>query len=283
MDYILRNTIAIQGNIASNPVHQNAKSSVRQLRRAPARHQLPSLSFTFCYTVFAVIFSWIAIIKYADDFVVTASDKDTLTDIKEMLKEFLGQRGLILSEEKTKLTSIHEGFDFLGWNFRKYKGKLIIKPSNKSVSKIRKTISKIIKDNKTSTQENLIYQLNQVTRGWAEYHHSVCAKEIFAKIDHTTWEMLWRWAKRRHPNKPKGWIVNKYWKYHKGRNWSFKTDKNILFCMNDMPIVRYPQVKLDANPFLDSEYFINRKKNRDRKRRKAIRSNRAAQIGYYAL
>ena len=109
------------------------------------------------------------------------------------------------------------------------------------------------------------------------------AKEIFAKIDHTTWEMLWRWAKRRHPNKPKGWIVNKYWKYHKGRNWSFKTDKNILFCMNDMPIVRYPQVKLDANPFLDSEYFINRKKNRDRKRRKAIRSNKAAQIGYYAL
>lgn len=223
------------------------------------------------------------LIKYADDFVVTASDKDTLTDIKEMLKEFLGQRGLILSEEKTKLTSIHEGFDFLGWNFRKYKGRLIIKPSDKSVSKIRKTISKIIKDNKTSTQENLIYQLNQVIRGWAEYHHSVCAKEIFAKIDHTTWEMLWRWAKRRHPNKPKGWIVNKYWKYHKGRNWSFKTDKNILFCMNDMPIVRYPQVKLDANPFLDSEYFINRKKNRDRKRRKAIRSNRAAQIGYYAL
>lgn len=223
------------------------------------------------------------LIRYADDFIVTASDMETLIDIKEMLKKFLYQRGLILSDEKTKITSIHEGFDFLGWNFRKYNGKLIIKPSDKSVRKIRSTISRLIKDNKTSTQENLIYQLNQVSRGWAEYHHSVCAKQTYAKIDHTTWEMLWRWAKRRHPNKSKNWIVNRYWKNHKGRNWSFKSDKNILFYMSDMPIVRYPQIRLDANPFLDIEYFRKRKESRDVKRRKAIRSNRAAQIGYYAL
>lgn len=214
---------------------------------------------------------------------MTASDRETLKDIKEMLKIFLGQRGLTLSEEKTKLTSIHEGFDFLGWNFRKYNGKLIIKPSNKSIRKIRKTISEVIKENKTSTQENLIYQLNQIIRGWAEYHHSACSKETFSQIDHTTWEMLWKWAKRRHPNKCKSWIVNKYWKYHKGRNWSFKSDKNVLFYMNDMPIIRYPQLRLNTNPFLDVEYFENRKKNRDSKRRKAIRSNKAAQIGYYAL
>ena len=193
------------------------------------------------------------------------------------------QRGLILSEEKTKITSIHDGFDFLGWNFRKYNGKLIIKPSNKSICKIRKTLSDIIKCNKTSTQENLIYQLNQVTRGWAEYHHPACSKETFGKIDHTIWEMLWKWTKRRHPNKSKGWIVNKYWKNHKGRSWSFKSEKNILFYMSDMPIVRYPQIKLSANAFLDTEYFANRKKNRDMKRLRAIRSNRAAHIGYYAL
>lgn len=141
--------------------------------------------------------------KYADDFIVTASDRETLKGIKEMLKIFLGQRGLILSEEKTKLTSIHEGFDFLGWNFRKYNGKLIIKPSSKSIRKIRKTISEVIKENKTSTQENLIYQLNQIIRGWAEYHHSACSKETFSQIDHIIWEMLWKWAKRRHPNKCK--------------------------------------------------------------------------------
>lgn len=223
------------------------------------------------------------LIKYADDFIVTATDRETLKDIKEMLNIFLGKRGLILSEEKTKLTSIHEGFDFLGWNFRKYNGKLIIKPSNKSIRKIRKTISEVIKENKTSTQENLIYQLNQIIRGWAEYHHSACSKETFSQIDHIIWEMLWKWAKRRHPNKCKSWIVNKYWKYHKGRSWSFKSDKNVLFYMNDMPIIRYPQLRLNTNPFLDAEYFENRKKNRDSRRRKAIRSNKAAQIGYYAL
>ena len=121
------------------------------------------------------------LIKYADDFIVTASDRETLKDIKEMLKIFLGKRGLILSEEKTKLTSIHEGFNFLGWNFRKYNGKLIIKPSNKSIRKIRKTISEVIRENKTNTQENLIYQLNQIIRGWAEYHHSACSKETFSQ------------------------------------------------------------------------------------------------------
>ena len=93
------------------------------------------------------------------------------------------------------MTSIHEGFDFLGWNFRKYNGKLIIKPSNKSIRKIRKTISEVIKGNKTSTQESLIYQLNQIIRGWAEYHHSACSKKTFSQIDHTTWEMLWNGRK----------------------------------------------------------------------------------------
>jgi len=150
------------------------------------------------------------LIKYADDFVVTASNRETLEEIKEMVKTFLLERGLTLSEEKTMITHIQDGFDFLGWNFRKYNDKLIIKPSEKSVRKVKQTISKTIKSNKTSTQQGLIFQLNQVIRGWAEYHHTVCAKETFSKIDYNTWEMLWRWAKRRHPNKSKSWIVTKY-------------------------------------------------------------------------
>lgn len=223
------------------------------------------------------------LIKYADDFVVTASNKETLEVIKEMLKTFLLERGLTLSEEKTKITHIKEGFDFLGWNFRKYKDKLIIKPSEKSIRKVKQTISKIIKTNKTSTQERVIYLLNQVTRRWAEYHHTVCAKETFSKIDHCVWEMLWRWSKRRHPNKSKNWIVKKYWKNHKGRSWSFMSDKNILFYMNDMPILRNAQLRLNANPFLDIDYFNKREKERRFKRQKAIKSNKAALIGYYAL
>lgn len=223
------------------------------------------------------------VVRFADDFIVTASDKKTLEEIKPMIEGFLRTRGLILSEEKTVITHINDGFDFLGWNFRKFKGKLIIKPSHKSMSKITKKVSEIIKKNRTSTQQTLIQKLNEVIVGWANYHHSACAKKCFHTMDHRIWEMLWRWAKRRHPNKGKGWIVNKYWKTHKGRKWTFMSDKNILFLMMDMPIVRKGQIALGKNPFLDREYFEYRAKKHRLNRKKAICSNRAAQIGYYAL
>ncbi len=223
------------------------------------------------------------VVRFADDFIVTASDKDTLEKIKSMIENFLRERGLTLSKEKTVITHINTGFDFLGWNFRKYKGKLIIKPSHKSMCKITQRISAIIKENRTAKQEDLIRKLNEAIVGWANYHHSACAKKSYSTIDHRTWEMLWRWAKRRHPNKSKGWIVSRYWKTHKGRKWTFMSDKNILFLMMDMPIVRKGQMALNKNPFLDQAYFENRSKQHRLNRKKAICSNRAAQINYYAL
>ena len=123
------------------------------------------------------------LVRYADDFVVTGTDIETLEEIRDLLKEFLAQRGLVLSEEKTKITSIQEGYDFLGWNFRKYRGKMIIKPSNKSVHKVRMTISNTIRNNKTSTQANLIYQLNQVMRGWVNYFGMADMKSLLVKTD----------------------------------------------------------------------------------------------------
>lgn len=163
------------------------------------------------------------------------------------------------------------------------KGKLIIKPSHKSMSRMTKKISGVIKDNRAATQETLIRRLNEVIVGWADYHHSTCAKRSFSTIDHRIWEMLWRWSKRRHPNKSKSWIVRRYWKTHKGRKWTFMSDKNVLFLMMDMPIVRKGQMALDKNPFLDPGYFEQRAKKHRLNRKKAICSNRAAQIGYYAL
>jgi retron-type reverse transcriptase len=102
-------------------------------------------------------------------------------------------------------------------------------------------------------------------------------------LDHCIWEMLWKWSRRRHPNKGKGWIVKKYWKNHKGRSWSFMSEKNILFYMNDMPILRNTQLRLNTNPFLDLEYFEKRDKDKKLRRLKAMKSNKAALIGYYAL
>ncbi len=121
------------------------------------------------------------------------------------------------------------------------------------MSRITKKISGVIKDNRAATQETLIRRLNEVIVGWADYHHSTCVKRSFSTIDHHIWEMLWRWSKRRHPNKSKSWIVRK------------------------------GQMALDKNPFLDPGYFEQRAKKHRLNRKKAICSNRAAQIGYYAL
>jgi RNA-directed DNA polymerase len=130
------------------------------------------------------------VVRFADDFVVTANSREVLEDIKDMIIEFLGQRGLELSVEKTVITHINDGFDFLGGNFRKFNEKLIIKPSSKSINKVTQTISELIHNSRTVLQEQLIYRINEVTRGWANYHHSVCSKKAFALMDYRIWEMV---------------------------------------------------------------------------------------------
>ena len=139
--------------------------------------------------------------RYADDFIVTADSEETAKEVKELIEVLLKERGLELSEEKTLITHIDQGFDFLGWNFRKYNGKLLIKPSKKSIDSVTRKISDIIKGGKAWTQENLIGALNPIITGWTNYHRTVISKDIFCKLDYRVWNMLWRWAKRRHPKK----------------------------------------------------------------------------------
>ncbi|MHC1599816.1 MAG: group II intron reverse transcriptase/maturase [Candidatus Methanospirareceae archaeon] len=199
-------------------------------------------------------------VRYADDFVVTATSKETAEDIAEVVKEFLKERGLELSDEKTHITHIDCGFNFLGWNFRKYKGKLLIKPSKKSIAKVTKKISDVIKRAKAWKQENLINALNPIIVGWSNYHRSVVSTEVFSNLDSITWNMLWRWAKRRHPDKnSKTWVSNRYWHTIGTRNWVFSTRKNRLKLFSDTKIIRHIGLKLDKNPYLDSKYFKLRK------------------------
>jgi RNA-directed DNA polymerase len=205
-------------------------------------------------------------LRYADDFIVTADSEETAKEIKELIDVFLKERGLELSEEKTLITHIDQGFDFLGWNFRKYKGKLLIKPSRKSIENVKHKISDMIKKGKALKQEDLIGALNPIITGWTNYHQSVVSKETFSKLDYTIWNMLWRWAKRRHPNKSKSWIAKKYWHSEGTRKWVFSTKKNKLKLFSDTKIVRHTRLKLDRNPYLDREYFdVRRYKLRARK------------------
>lgn len=199
-------------------------------------------------------------VRYADDFIITAATKEIAEEVKVIIGDFLKTRGLELSEEKTLITHIDDGFDMLGWTFRKFKGKLIVKPSKKSIKSFVASLSEtILKRGKAWKQEILIEKLNQQIRGWTNYHQSVCASESFTHIDFVLYNLLWRWAKRRHPHKGKWWVSLNYWHRRGNRNWVFSTEDKELLRVDHISIVRHTKVRMDANPYLDTEYFIKRK------------------------
>ena len=179
-------------------------------------------------------------------------------EVKSVIIKFLAERGLSLSEEKTKIVHISEGFDFLSWNFRKYNGKLLIKPSVKAVSTITMNIGTIIRKAKGMSQDNLIRVLNPVIMGWALYHRNAVSSEIFSKMNHVVWGMLWHWAKRRHPNKGHHWIVQKYWQSMDNTKRVFTSFKSTLLLFTDIKIKRHIMAQLGKNPFLDVDYFDKR-------------------------
>lgn len=200
------------------------------------------------------------LVRYADDFIVTAATKEIAEEAKEIIRDFLKTRGLELSEEKTLITHIDDGFDMLGWTFRKFEGKLIVKPSKKAMKALKTALSEtILKRGKAWKQEVLIEKLNQQIRGWTNYHQSVCASEAFAHIDYILYELLWRWAKRRHPHKGQWWVSTNYWHRRENRNWVFSTEDKALLRVDHIPIVRHTKVRMDANPYFDTQYFAERK------------------------
>src|SRR6266700_7543395 len=142
-------------------------------------------------------------VRYADDFVVTGANQELLEQkVKPALTAFLKQRGLELSEQKTVITHIQTGFNFLGHTVRKYEDKLLITPARSKAQNLRDKIGQLIQSALGLTQEALLRQLNSLLRGWANYYRHGAAKTTFATLDyHLLWK-LWRWATRRHPDKP---------------------------------------------------------------------------------
>jgi RNA-directed DNA polymerase len=162
------------------------------------------------------------LIRYADDFLISGSSKEVLEqEVKPVVEEFMRKRGLELSQEKAVITHIENGFDFLGQNVRKYQGKLLIKPSKGSVQDLLEKVRKIVKENKQTPAGKLIVQLNPIIRGWALYHRHVASKGTFNKVDSAIFEMLWQWAKRRHPTKGRRWVKDKYFHVIGKRKWVF--------------------------------------------------------------
>jgi len=214
----------------------------------------------------------INLVRFADDFIVTASSRELLEqEVIPLVTQFLRERGLELSQEKTTITHIDDGFDFLGQHLRTYNGKMIIKPSKKAIATLLDAVRDIVKTNKGTSAGALIQQLNPVIRGWTLYHRHASSKKVFGDVDNALFPLLWQWARHRHQNKPARWIKDKYFLKQGGRNWVFsgtldQTDGTTLpvrlFRAASMPIKRHRKIKGRANPF-DPDWELYFEKRRD--------------------
>ena len=224
----------------------------------------------------------INVIAYADDFIVTAATKEILEDrILPILHSALKEVGLELSMEKTKITNIADGFDFLGFHFRKYNGKLLIKPSKANIKKLLKEIKLVIKKGIALPTDKLIRTLNSRLTGWVNYYKSSVASKVFKTVDSEIFYALMRHCQNRHHNKGKPWLVKKYFTSYGGNNWRFhckikdKTGEQKLLYLkkaSDTKIRRHIKIRSAANPFDPQykEYFAKRGKKEKKQRSKYI-------------
>jgi len=221
-------------------------------------------------------------IRYADDFVVTGESWELLEQgVKPIIVKFLAERGLELSEEKTLITHIDDGFDFLGCNIRMYQNKLLIKPSKKNYEAIINKIRKVIKTNPSMKQELLIRKLNPIIRGWVNYHKYNVSSKAFERLDYDIWKCLWEWCLRRHPKKGRRWIAKKYFHTIGTRKWTFSSptkDKmengedyyiRLIYATNTN-IRRFTKIKAEANPF-DEDWQLYFEERADKQMRAEIK------------
>lgn len=200
-------------------------------------------------------------VRYADDFIVTDESTELLENgVKPIIVDFLAERGLELSEEKTLITHINDGFDFLVVNIKMYKDKLLTKQSEKNFKTIIDKIRQTIKDNPSTKQEILIRKLNPIVIGWVNYQKYNVSAKAFEKLDYEIYKCLWNWCIRRHPKKGRRWIAKKYFHTIGNRKWTFSVatgrkcengEKEYfrLKYATDTNIRRFTKVKSEANPF----------------------------------
>jgi RNA-directed DNA polymerase len=222
------------------------------------------------------------VVKYADDFIITGASRALLEDrVKPAITDFLATRGLSLSQEKTHISHIDEGFDFLGVNIRKYSGKLLITPAPKKVLAFRESLKELIQANISNRLGPFLKLLNSKLRGWAQHYRGVVSKRVFSEIDEYVYQLLRRWMRLRHRNKTNAWCKKRY--FHRiGMRWVFgtryinrkgQTSHLKLFKLSDLPIRRHIKIDQYANPYdpiWDGYYrdrrrrnFLHRKRDRE--------------------
>ena len=209
------------------------------------------------------------LVRYADDFVVTATDRTMLVEqVLPAIESFLHKRGLNLAKAKTRIVHIREGFDFLSQTIRKFADKLIIRPAKAAVHSLLDTVREQIRRMRGATVKELVGKLNPILRGWANFHRHVVSSRTFSHIDWQVSQVLWRWVRRRHRKKNGQWILNRYWRVIPGAKrftaaWKEKSGKRYTLClfrMTDLPIRRHVRIRGAANPYSPAwqPYFAQR-------------------------
>lgn len=209
-------------------------------------------------------------IRYADDFVVTARSREELESIMPTLRDWLAVRGLEMNGEKTKIVSIEDGFDFLGFNIKHYRGKCLIKPQKEKVLTLVRTISEWLKKHPSDETIGVIIHLNRILRGWSQYYKFAVSSQAFKYAASQIWAKIWKWCRRRHPKKNAAWVKRKYFRISNGQDWSFFAEGSAgvtysLFNVANVRIQRHRKVQGAASPDDPSllDYWIKRNSGRD--------------------
>jgi RNA-directed DNA polymerase len=215
--------------------------------------------------------SKVHLIRYADDFLITGRDRSLLeTEVKPLVEAYLQERGLTLSPEKTVITHISEGVDFLGQHLQTYHSGLRITPAVKNVQTFLAKVRLRIRKNRQTTAGKLIEQLNPMLRGWALFHRHVSGARAYARVDHALFQALWAWARRRHPTKGAGWVRKRYFHTVGNRHWVFsgavpgvdgKPVMARLYATKCCRYQRHTKVRAAANPYDPAwqAYFAQRR------------------------
>ena len=204
--------------------------------------------------------SKVHLVRYADDFLITGTSRDLLRDqVQPLVAHFLHERGLALSHEKTRITHVEEGFDFLGQNVRRYRdGTVLTKPSTQNVKTFLSKIQETIDNSGSMTAGELIRRLNQQIKGGTMYHRYAASKRTFTYVDHRIFRMVWHWCRRRHPKKSRRWLKTTYFPPDGHRQWVFtgmlqdrKGHKYSIRLMQaaQVRIIRYVKLRSAVNPY----------------------------------
>jgi RNA-directed DNA polymerase len=150
------------------------------------------------------------LIRYADDFIVLCHSEETAHQARQDLARWLAPRGLSFNEEKTRVVHLDDGFDFLGFNIRRYSGKLLIKPSKDAIKKVRARLRDEMHALRGSNAKAVVKKLNPVIKGWAAYYRTVVSGKVYSDLDNYMWQLTYKWAKHSHPKKPRTWVTSRH-------------------------------------------------------------------------